>query len=136
MGSSFVTAVGARRRQVNSQPTANAARASLAARLNSYSSLMDQEQAAIVFTDPPYNVTIDGHASGLGSVRHREFAMACGEMGEGEFTEFLTRACNLATQHSHEGAIHFVCMDWRATPGSYSRLASESIPNSRTSACG
>jgi hypothetical protein len=33
-----------------------------------------------MFTDPPYNVPIDGHVSGLGTVRHREFAMASGEI--------------------------------------------------------
>ena len=43
----------------------------------------------MVFTDPPYNVPIDGHVSGLGDVRHREFAMASGEMSEAEFTGFL-----------------------------------------------
>jgi DNA modification methylase len=80
---------------------------------NSYSILMDEEHASVVFTDPPYHVPIDGHVSGLGSVTHREFAMASGEMDEVEFTEFLTSTCSLAAHHSHDGAIHFVCMDWR-----------------------
>src|SRR6266851_6982430 len=42
--------------------------------------LMGGEKAAMVFTDPPYNVPIDGHATGLGATRHRSFAMAAGEM--------------------------------------------------------
>src|ERR1700730_4883984 len=42
--------------------------------------LMEGEKAEMVFTDPPYNVAIDGHVSGMGKVRHREFAMASGEM--------------------------------------------------------
>ncbi len=42
-----------------------------------------------MFTDPPYNCKIDGHASGLGKVKHREFAMASGEMSEDEFKTFL-----------------------------------------------
>jgi DNA modification methylase len=74
---------------------------------------MQGDQATMVFTDPPYNVPIDGHASGLGRIHHREFAMASGEMDPAEFTEFLTRACTLLARHSIDGAIHFVCMDWR-----------------------
>jgi hypothetical protein len=44
-----------------------------------YKLLMDDDKAEFVFTDPPYNVKIDGNVSGLGRVRHREFAMASGE---------------------------------------------------------
>jgi DNA modification methylase len=67
----------------------------------------------MVFTDPPYNVRIDGHATGKGAIRHREFKMASGEMSRAEFTDFLSRACTLLARHSVEGSIHFVCMDWR-----------------------
>jgi hypothetical protein len=56
-----------------------------------YQLLLGPERADFVFTDPPYNVRIDGHVSGLGSVRHREFAMASGEMTEHQFVEFLSR---------------------------------------------
>jgi DNA modification methylase len=77
------------------------------------SRLMAGALAQMVFTDPPYNVRIDGHVSGLGRRRHREFAMASGEMSEAEFTCFLTETLgNLAAQ-SADSAIHFVCMDWR-----------------------
>ena len=51
--------------------------------------LARRQKADLVFTDPPYNVRIDGHVSGLGRVQHREFAMASGEMTEAEFTAFL-----------------------------------------------
>jgi hypothetical protein len=44
------------------------------------------------FTDPPYNVPIDGHASGLGAIHHRPFPMASGEMDRTEFTDFLGQA--------------------------------------------
>ena len=67
----------------------------------------------MVFTDPPYNVPIDGHVSGLGSTKHSEFAMASGEMSEAEFIAFLSKVLGLLAAHSREGAIHFVCMDWR-----------------------
>jgi DNA modification methylase len=78
-----------------------------------YAHLLDGDRAQMVFTDPPYNVKIDGHVSGLGSVKHREFAMASGEMTTSEFTAFLSEVfANLAV-HTTDGAIHFVCMDWR-----------------------
>lgn len=75
--------------------------------------LMDGETATMVFTDPPYNVPIDGHVGNSGKIQHREFAMASGEMSVPEFTRFLEQAlCNMA-DHSVEGSIHFICMDWR-----------------------
>lgn len=75
--------------------------------------LMDGAQARAIFTDPPYNVRIDGHVGGSGKIRHREFAMASGEMSETEFTRFLERAFGNLADHSLDGSIHFVCMDWR-----------------------
>lgn len=75
--------------------------------------LMGSERADIVFTDPPYNVKIDGNATGLGKVRHREFAFASGEMSEGEFTSFLGVTLSNIAAHMRDGAIAFVCMDWR-----------------------
>lgn len=70
----------------------------------------------MVFTDPPYNVPIDGHASSLGATRHREFMMASGEMSEAEFTRFLTTICHRLAEHGAPGAMHFICMDWRHMP--------------------
>lgn len=46
-----------------------------------YSALMNGATADLVFTDPPYNVKIDGNVCGKGSIRHREFAMASGDGG-------------------------------------------------------
>jgi DNA modification methylase len=54
--------------------------------------LMAEERAAMVFTDPPYNVPIDGHATGLGKIHHRPFAMATGEMSSPAFAAFLARS--------------------------------------------
>jgi DNA modification methylase len=79
----------------------------------SYETVLNEEKAAIAFTDPPYNVKIDGPVSGLGSIRHREFAMASGEMSQERFAGFLLRVCTLLARHSQNGAIHFICMDWR-----------------------
>lgn len=68
-------------------------------------------QVHAAFLDPPYNVRIGGHANANG--RHREFAMASGEMSEPEFRAFLSEALGAAARVSRDGAVHFVCMDWR-----------------------
>lgn len=68
-------------------------------------------QVDAAFLDPPYNVRIGGHAVSAG--RHREFAMASGEMSEAEFRTFLTETLGAAARVSRDGAVHFVCMDWR-----------------------
>jgi DNA modification methylase len=71
------------------------------------------ERADLLFTDPPYNVAIDGHVTGLGRIRHREFAMGVGEMSVEAFTSFLQQTLGQAAAVAHNGAIAFVCMDWR-----------------------
>lgn len=78
-----------------------------------YARLLDGERAQMIFTDPPYNVKIDGHVSGLGGIKHREFAMASGEMSTSEFTDFLSAVFANLADHAVDGAIHFICMDWR-----------------------
>jgi DNA modification methylase len=78
-----------------------------------YERLLEGAQAQFVFTDPPYNVRIDGNVCGLGQVRHREFAMASGEMSEAEFTEFLRTVFARLVEHTVDGSIHQICMDWR-----------------------
>ncbi len=75
--------------------------------------LMAGEAARMVFSDPPYNVPIDGHVGNSGKIQHREFAMASGEMSSHEFTEFLTTAFQNLSDQSVDGSIHFICMDWR-----------------------
>lgn len=79
----------------------------------SYQVLMGSRRAAAVFTDPPYNVKIDGHATGNGSTRHREFAMASGEMSEAEFLTFLNNSLRLLAQYGTNNSVHYICMDWR-----------------------
>jgi DNA modification methylase len=69
------------------------------------------EMIDCAFLDPPYNVKINGHANAVG--RHREFAMASGEMTGTEFRSFLTDTLSACASVSRDGAVHFVCMDWR-----------------------
>jgi DNA modification methylase len=79
----------------------------------SYSSLLQDQKASMVFTDPPYNVKVDGHVCGLGKIKHKEFSMASGEMSEEEFQNFLSVSFNLLKEFSKEASLHYICMDWR-----------------------
>jgi DNA modification methylase len=78
-----------------------------------FATLMNDEHADVVFVDPPYNVRINGHVSGKGKVHHREFAQGSGELSREEFVRFLAGSCALLKNYSKDGAIHFVCMDWK-----------------------
>ena len=78
-----------------------------------FTALMGGKRAAMMFTDPPYNVRIDGHASGLGATHHRPFPMASGEMDGAQFTAFLSEAFRNLAAFSVDGSLHFICMDWR-----------------------
>ncbi len=75
--------------------------------------LMADQQAAMIFCDPPYNVAIVGNVSGLGQTKHREFVEASGEMSNSEFTDFLSTSLGNAAAHCKDGAIAYVFMDWR-----------------------
>jgi DNA modification methylase len=75
--------------------------------------LLGEEHAAMVLTDAPYNLPIEGHVSGLGAVHHRPFPMASGEMDRPEFIAFLDQACRNLAAFSVDGSLHYLFMDWR-----------------------
>ena len=79
----------------------------------SYVRLMAAASAAVLITDPPFNVKIAGNVSGLGKVKHGDFIMAAGEMTEAEFTDFLIRSLMLAAEHAADPSLGYVFMDWR-----------------------
>ena len=79
----------------------------------SFKQLLGGKKAQMVFTDPPWNMKIDGNISGLGSIKHREFFMASGEMSEFEFSAFLKTIVVNLVAFSADGSIHFLCMDFR-----------------------
>jgi len=79
----------------------------------SYSALMGGQLAAVTFTDAPYNVKIHGNVSGKGTVKHREFPMASGEMAEDEFTRFLATSLGYAGANTVRGGVCYAFMDWR-----------------------
>jgi hypothetical protein len=70
----------------------------------SYQRLLAHERAHMVFTDPPYNVPIQGHVGGRGGFTHREFAMASGEMTDAQFTEFLSTFLQRVESFAQDGA--------------------------------
>jgi len=109
----------------------------------SYAELLNGEQARLVFTDSPYNVPIDGHVGGLGAVKHREFKMASGEMTPAEFEHFLRTVFANMAEVSIDGAVHFICMDWRhiaelmgAADGIYSELKNLCVWNKNNGGMG
>lgn len=78
----------------------------------SYSRLLGSQKAHTVFTDPPYNLK----PKDIGKICHQEhgaFKEGSGEMSESEFIAFLSTTFAQLVNHSHEGSIHYVCMDWR-----------------------
>jgi DNA modification methylase len=84
-----------------------------ATKKKSYTILMGERKARMVFTDPPYNVQINGHVCGKGKKKHGEFQMASGEMSEAQFREFLTTVTKHLRTSSCLGSLHYICMDWR-----------------------
>jgi DNA modification methylase len=80
---------------------------------SSYDTVLAGDRAQMVFTDPPYNVAIQGHVGGRGAVKHREFAMASGEMTPEQFRAFLATTASRIEEAVCDGAICFMCMDWR-----------------------
>lgn len=79
----------------------------------SYEKLLNGELAAMVFSDAPYGVKISNNVSGLGKVKHGEFAMMSGEQTPAELTAFLRACFRNCVRFSEAASIHYQCMDWR-----------------------
>ncbi len=74
--------------------------------------LMLGSSAAATFCDPPYNLKVSG-IGGRGRIQHSEFAFGSGEMRPEQFRRFLSKTLANGMRASAEGAVHYVCMDWR-----------------------
>ena len=114
-----------------------------ATKRESFKALLGERKARLVFTDPPYNVSIRGHARGRANTTHSEFAMASGEMTSEEYRCFLAEVMALAAGFSLDGALHYICMDWRhirdlleATEGIYSELKNLCVWNKNVGGMG
>jgi DNA modification methylase len=79
---------------------------------NDFGHLMNGASAAAVFCDPPYNLRVSA-IGGRGRVRHPEFAFASGEMDPAQFRKFLSETLRNGVHVSADGAVHFICIDWR-----------------------
>jgi DNA modification methylase len=75
--------------------------------------LGDGEVARLVLTDEPYNVRIVGNVT---KSRHREFAMASGEMSDDEFLAFNEAWMKAVLPHLHDGGVLATFIDWRGYP--------------------
>lgn len=80
-----------------------------------YAALMQGRRASVVFSDPPYNDRIDGCVAGFGKIHPSEAEMAVGKMRGAEYATFLTVVLTMLALHSADGALQFICMDWRHT---------------------
>ena len=66
----------------------------------------------MAFLDVPCNVGVRS-IGGRGLTGHGESPEASGEMSRAEYVEFLVDALGNCSRVSRDGAIHFVCCDWR-----------------------
>lgn len=73
--------------------------------------LMANSKARILITDPPYNLPAN-FFSHIHS-HDKNFAMAHGEMTDDEFVSFIAEIMTAAKQHTVDGSIHYIFMDWR-----------------------
>lgn len=79
---------------------------------DSVNTLMQNEKARIINCDPPYNISID-KCIHRGKVKHETFISAGGEMSDEEFVTFLSAVMQQSINHSIQGAIHYMFMDFR-----------------------
>jgi DNA modification methylase len=84
-----------------------------ATKATSYKELLARDRVDLVVTDPPWNCPIQGHVSGLGKNKHREFVAASGEMTQEEFKCFLEQFMRAVEGVSRSGALHYIFCDWR-----------------------
>ncbi len=98
-----------------------------ATKKETYEAILKGHTAQMIFGDMPYNVPVFGHVSGNGKVRHREFAMASGEMTPEQFITFITTVFNLLLRVCADGAVGFLCMDWRHSYEFLSALAASKL---------
>jgi DNA modification methylase len=80
---------------------------------NSYAALIKDCRAHMAFTDPRYNNPADGHLTGPPGDHQPQFTITSGEITQSEVFTFLTAVLAEMVRNTLEGAVHFICMDWR-----------------------
>lgn len=81
---------------------------------STYEYLLGNEKAVAVISDPPFNVPVEGHICGKGKTKHKEFAMASGEMSRKEFRSFMEKSFENFKEFSKDGSLHYHFIDWRS----------------------
>jgi hypothetical protein len=79
----------------------------------SYDRVLGGEKAEMMFADPHHHAATDGHISGLGAIKRGDFVGPSRQLSSAKFLAFLRTFFAHAASCSVDGAIHFVCMDWR-----------------------
>ncbi len=75
--------------------------------------LLGDEPARLMLSDVPFNLKIEGFASGLGRKAHADFAMATGEMTYYQYVGFLRRSITACMGNLVDGAMVLLFIDWR-----------------------
>lgn len=78
----------------------------------SYQSVMKEDIARAVVSDPPYNQK-RRDIGGKGKVNHGDFVQASGELLSNEFIEFLKTFLSHCCNHLIDGGLIYSAMDWR-----------------------
>ena len=80
---------------------------------DAYAAVLQGRLGAMVITDSPYNVKVQGNVCGSGAIKHGEFVMASGEMSEEQFRGFLEASIRNLLISTAPGSLHYLFMDWR-----------------------
>lgn len=77
------------------------------------SHVLSGRTANVCFTDPPFNVRIDGFTTGKGQHRHREFVQGSGELSSDEYFALLRDSLLVLKTCCVPTALVYACIDWR-----------------------
>ena len=80
---------------------------------HSYAVLMNGNQAAATFVDPPCTTIVEDYTAGDDTVRLPDSAIGCSPKKEAELTGVLAQIFRQLVCNSRGGALHFVCANWR-----------------------
>ncbi len=83
---------------------------------SAYSILMQGRRAEMAFAGPPCQDPIDACLTGFGAVHHTESAMVSDPRNASHFAESLRASLTNLASNSVDGALNFICVDWRHSP--------------------
>jgi len=81
-------------------------------REGSFDDLLDGHRAAMVFTDPRFEAASGRQFGGKQGAGRRRSVGSPGGMLEADRTAFFERIFGRLVEHSEDGSIHFICIDW------------------------